>query len=303
MHKGSLISYFTEEGELIMDSIILMGLLLVLFIMYRLRQQIIIIYKNASENIGAVGSWKRWGIFTWRIFVYGYALWLLWNFWKVIIFPNTPISIEQITNIIFHPPFIQLVLLLTFAWLIIALLNAPSMHLKGINTPFLRFEMDKVEEVVLQGAVDLEASRVSDESRWIAVRLATKVNPFNDVESEKGEHSDIELLAIAMGGIILDAFLTVNEDVEFDSGIVGIEEGGISDDIVYYPPDVQFIMRSAYREGNFYFKGKSLAVPIRYEDIEAIFYLYNSSINMYKMDCIMVETIWAILCKNVGKEN
>lgn len=281
----------------------LMGLLLVLFVIYRLKKLIKAPLKNNSKSVGWLEEWKKRGILIWRISVYCYGLWLLWNFWEVIIFPETPITIEQITNIIFHPPFIQLILALTFAWLIIALLNAPAMHLKGINTPFLRFEMDKVEKVVLQGAADLEASRVSDESRWIAVKLATRVNPLVDVQSVNGQDSDIELLAIAMGGIILDAFRTVNEDVEFASGIVVIDEGEINDEILYYPPDVQYVMRSAYREDSFYFKDMSLAVPIRYKEIEAIFYLYNSSIKVYKMDCMMVETIWAILLKNVGKEN
>ena len=259
--------------------------------------------KDHDNPVSKSERWKKRGIFVWRIAVIGYGVWLLLNFWKVIVFPATPITLDQITNIIFHPPFIQLILVITFAWFIIALLNAPTMHLKGINTPFLRFEMDKVKEVVLQGDTDLEASRVSDEIRWVAVNLATKVNPYDDVAIDEGEISDIELFAIAMGGVILDAFRTVYEEIEFASGIITIDTGELNDDILYFPPEAQYVIRNAHRENGFYYKGMSLAVPIRFKEIEAIFYLYNSSIQIYKMDCTMVETIWDILLKNVVMEN
>lgn len=287
-----------------MLSFYLMGALVVLIAFYIAKKFIrlseISRYMSSLNNLERL---KKCGLVVWRIGVIGYALWLLLNFWKVIIFPATPITLELITNIIFHPPFIQLILAITFAWLIIALLNVPSMHLKGINTPFLKFEMVNVEKVLLQGSDDLVVSRESDESRWIAVSLSTKVNPFSDVDSEIGQDSEIEILAIAMGGIILDAFRTVNEEIEFASGIITIDTGELNDDILYFPPKAQYVIRNAHRENSFYYQDMSLAVPIRFKEIEAIFYLYNSSIKVYKMDCMMVETIWAILLKNIDTTN
>lgn len=283
-----------------MASIFLIGALAALFLIYILRRFVKFPRRNqTSGDNSKLERWKKILLLVWRIGVMGYAFWLILNFWKVIVFPVTPITLDQISNIIFHPPFIQVILIITFAWFIIALVHLPSMQLKGINTPFLRFEMDKVKEVVLQGNADLEASRVSDEIRWIAVNLATIVNPYDDLDIEEGVTSDIELFAIAMGGIILDAFRTVYDEIDFASGIITVDTGGLNDDILYFPPEAQYVMRNAYKDNTFYYKGMSLAVPIRFKETDAIFYLYNSSVQIYKMDCTMVETIWDILLKNV----
>lgn|GEM_PF-4810720 len=265
------------------------------------------IWKKNSNKIFQFKKWcnviwkqsRKKRIIVWTLLVIGYGLWLLWNFWGIIIFPKTPITLDEISSIIFHPPFIQLVLAVTFAWLIVALLNVPNMRLKGINTPFLKFEMGTIEQVAQQVAEDVAVSRENDETRWIAVSLATKVLPFNDVDPGTDGAVEIDLIATAMGGIILDAFRTVDAGVEFTSGIIEFDDRGFDDDILYFPPDAQYVMRNAYRENMYYFKDMSLAVPVRYKDYTAIFYSYNSSIKMYKMDCMMVETIWAILLKNI----
>lgn len=247
--------------------------------------------------------WSKEKIFLWRIGVAAYIIWIIWSFWKVILFPATPITTNIIVGIVFHPPFIQLILIVTLVWFVVALWNIPKMRLKGINTPLLKLELSNSEEVARQAETDLEASRESDEIRWLAVRWASTVNPLEDVDNKSGGASDIELIAIATGGILLDSFRKLSKDVEFMSGIIELDEiGGLPDDILYFSPDAQYVIRNAWRENQFQSKNRSLAVPVQYKGQKAIFYLSNSYIKIYKMDCLMVETIWSILLNNIIKE-
>lgn len=174
------------------------------------------------------------------------------------------------------------------------------MDIRGINTPFIKFEMHKVEEVEKQGNKDLEAAREIEEIRLAAIKIAIKVNAYNDIAINNPEFGDIELFATAMGGVIYEAFMGA-KGIEFFSGIIPINDGGkLHDDIWILLPDTQYVVRNAHKNNDYSFRGTNLALPISIDGTKAIFYLYNSIIPLTKTDCRLVETIWEILMRNTG---
>lgn len=248
-------------------------------------------------------SFKEFRVRLWQGIVITYGLWLGFNFWHYVIYPNAneALTPQTLVEIFLKPPFIQIVLVATFFWLLFSLAELPTFSIKSINTFFFKFEIEKIEKLKELSSQDLEKQRKKEKVRlataWVAAQPKNKTILTEALNAQI--KSNLLVLAELMGGIVYEEIWDAQK-IEYQSGVIEIDsQGRLSNDVDFLWSDLQYVVKTAYRESRECIEGGYLAFPITANSEQGIFFMFCREGKLDEADYLMLLSIWQILLNSV----